>query len=210
MRGTLEAPGMNRYRRTSVIPHHRIHCMSAWVYIMDVPPVYPLLPVPTQEPLPSLEWLQGSSLVLQCSSLGSLTEQWLHSELATSFMAHAPFPGARPGGPLTDLLSDSLTTYTLQSPQEGRGKSKAGQTVKGLPVERLFFVWPTVDVSTYLHHHLMLTMIDLIYAGRRIHAPYCTPPVAEPAAPPCLCCGDHDDCLSWWHVWLVYVCAGGA
>jgi hypothetical protein len=134
----------------------QLSCMSyaseSHVFWLLTLPVTPLLLA--QEPLPSPEWLQGSSLVLQCSSLGSLTEAWLHSELATSFMAHAPILGNRPGvgpaGTLTNSLSDSLATYTLQSPGGGRGKSKAGQTVKGLPVERLFFVWPTVDVSDHL------------------------------------------------------------
>lgn len=63
--------------------HHT--CIPAWL------PLQKRVHIPLQEALPSQDWANagGSSLVVQCSSMGALDAKWVVEELGASFWAHA-------------------------------------------------------------------------------------------------------------------------
>mmetsp|Transcript_19267 Transcript_19267/g.33254 ORF Transcript_19267/g.33254 Transcript_19267/m.33254 type:complete len:467 (-) Transcript_19267:635-2035(-) len=75
----------------------------------------------SKEPLPGPDWRTASQLVMQCSSMGSLSDKWLlQEELAVSLMSSAArgfVPSVRP-------------SEALASP---------------LPLNRVHLVWPTVQ-----------------------------------------------------------------
>lgn len=105
-----------------------------------------------------LDWARDSHLVLQSSSLGSLTEKWLMEELGASFMTHSPLTspphglgGGCAGGDGGGDGGGARGGGAVGSKRDARGCAVAGPAAVagGAPTRvdpsKVAFVWPTVQ-----------------------------------------------------------------
>lgn len=95
-----------------------------------------------QEPLPRPAWARSSSFIIQCSSLGSLTEKWLLEEFGVSLASHAqPQQQAAPAQPGTHPTGANPSGGSHAHAALMRGAAAAAR----MDPARLSFVWPAVS-----------------------------------------------------------------